>query len=1323
MPTFGRIKCVALKKELPLSGLLNFECLRITHKKRFRSALSLFFDPQKMAKNLKTIGKKTFLVIFLLPLFILSKGQALPSEDSLQGFSMQEMNHHLESFKGTEQERNARIATSQRAFIDRKYKLGGYNIPALVRKINAQLTQSHNVQATNCNNIGFDDGTTTGWTISGAGPTNGSSFGTGAPTAGSSYITSGAGLDPFGNFPVVFSGAHSLQLSDNNTSTSNFLSTASRVIAVAPTGNTFFTLDFAIDILDYPHTQTDCARFTVAFYDASGTELACPQYECYYTDIFGNNGTAVGVSSFQQTAGSPGYNLGNQYYPVTYSPWQSVAMDLTSYAGTNVTCVVSCSWCLYNYDWAYCYIDAACPFSNATNIPSCGTLPFELQGPAGFTTYSWAAPAGNNPATSTTDSINASVTGTYSLTCTLNSCSSHSTYNYTFLVETSPLASFTDVAGSACSGNFTFTSTSTPNGGAGITGYTWEWGDGTPNSTGASTSHTFANGSIDTVTLVVTNGTCTDSVKKAIAVSAPIVPVVTATPAICYDSNGSITTAGTSGGTPAYMYLWSNTSIASSISAKPGTYSVTITDANNCTATATAIITQPTQLRDSITKTVNLLCFGGNNGSITVGVKGGTSAYTYSWAPVGQTTSAATNLTAGGYTVTVTDAKGCSGKSNGNITQPPALVVTANSFSVTCNGACNGQLVSIASGGTGPYGYLWSNNATSAGVTNVCPGTYSLQVTDANGCVTDTTGLIITQPTAITGSTTTTTAHCSQADGGACITANNGTPGYTYLWSNSTTTTCITNVLPGNYKVIITDANKCNDTVKVTVPNVPCDTAIITATTNVTCNGGNDGTATGGGKAGNPPFTYSWAPGGQTNQTATGLTAGNYTVTVTDAVGCTSTAVATITQPAIVVATPVTPPVICIGQSATLTVSATGGTPGYTYTWSTGSTGPSVSVSPIVTTTYTVNTVDANNCPALADTVIVTVHPPLTVAVSPNKAICPGNSTNLTATAKGGDGTYTYTWIPIAGLTPVTGPTVAASPATTTQYTVIVNDACGTPSVKDSVLVTVNPLPAVSFTADTLNGCTPLCIKFTNNTTIVGGGAFSYAWSYGDGDGYLGKDTTYCYKDAGVYTVGLIVTSDSNCIDSLIVPNMITAYSHPVAAFTYNPTDPNILDPTVNFVDETTDAYGIKNWFWQFGDPADGASTKQSPSYTYADTGTYCTMLFVKNIHNCTDSIEHCIIVAPYFTFYIPNAFTPTSFGLNAFFAPKGTYICNFEMYIFDRWGQQMFTTKDINQGWNGIVAGGNTMAQEDTYIYLIEVTDCVEHKKHQYMGRVTLIK
>jgi hypothetical protein len=185
------------------------------------------------------MSKRLLLISFLLLSFFLIKGQTPTREDSLQGFSMDEMNEHLTSFKGTEQERNQRIAISQRAFIDRKYKLRAYDIPKMVRDLNARLKRNHNA-VTNCDNIGFENNDTTGWSITGAGATNGISFGTGAPTAPSYAITSGAGLDPFGNFPVVYSGAHSLQLNTNNVSNTSFLSTASRVISVGATGNTFF---------------------------------------------------------------------------------------------------------------------------------------------------------------------------------------------------------------------------------------------------------------------------------------------------------------------------------------------------------------------------------------------------------------------------------------------------------------------------------------------------------------------------------------------------------------------------------------------------------------------------------------------------------------------------------------------------------------------------------------------------------------------------------------------------------------------------------------------------------------------------------------------------------------------------------------------------------------------------------------------------------------------------------------------------------------------------------------------------------------------------
>lgn len=946
------------------------------------------------------------------------------------------------------------------------------------------------------------------------------------------------------------------------------------------------------------------------------------------------------------------------------------------------------------------------------NGASSGTV--SVTGTTGGTpgyTYTW-----NTGATGT--NVTGLPAGTYTVTAKdANGCVGTGT---TTITQPTPIVPSAVPTNALCNGgNGSITTSGT---GGGTPGYTYLWSDGST----ASSITDVAGGY--TVTITDKNN-CVIKDSATITQPSAITATSTVTPPTCGSSNGSAGVATVAGGTPNYTYKWSNGATTSTITGiAVGNFTVTITDANNCTYPMTVSVPNSNAPVATITNSVNEQCYGQSIGSITVGVTNGTPGYTYSWAPAGGTGTTASALPIGVYTVTVTDAAGCQTSAIDTIKQPTKLTLSAAAFAASCNGECNGQLLSIPGGGTKPYSFAWSNGSTTTSVLNVCAGTYSLVLTDANGCTVDTTGLVVTQPTPVTAAVTPATAKCGQANGSVCLnggTAGGGTPGYTYSWSNGASTTCINGLTPGPYTLIVTDANKCKDTVTTTVPNIPGDTAVITATVNELCNGGNNGSATGGGKGGTPPYTYLWMPTSQSTQTASNLVAGNYTVTVTDNIGCTSTATTTITQPAIVVATPSGPQTICIGQQATLTVSATGGTPGYTYTWTPGNlTGPSVTVSPVTTTTYVIKTVDANNCPGNNDTIIVTVNPPLSIKITPNQALCPGSSATLTAVVKGGDGIYTYDWEPPTGLNDTNTATVIATPATTTEYTVTVHDACGDVPVIDSVKVTVDPLPNVNFVVDTTNGCIPLCIKFNDTSTIASGNIVSWEWSFGDGVGVSSaKDTEYCYTSAGVYTVGLTVVSDSGCIDSLIKPNYITAYSHPIAKFTASPQPTTLLDPTLNFTDESTDAYGLKSWFWNFNDPTDSTSKLENPQHTFIDTGWYCPKLWVTNIHNCTDSVQNCIYIAPYFTLYIPNAFSPNGDGVNDVFTAKGMFVCSFGMYIFDRWGMELYYTNDINQGWDGTVNGGNVLCQEDTYVYLIDAVDCVEHKHHRYVGRVSLIK
>jgi gliding motility-associated-like protein len=854
--------------------------------------------------------------------------------------------------------------------------------------------------------------------------------------------------------------------------------------------------------------------------------------------------------------------------------------------------------------------------------------------------------------------------------------------------------------------------------------YTYSW------SPGGQTTQTATNLTAGTYTVIAT-GTCPGYSDTATAVivngGGSLTLTRDSTASACTANNGSAGVVMTSGTAP-YTYKWSNGVTTSNIiNVGAGSYCVTIVDAGGCKDSVCITVPSTGAITSTIKPSSNDSCFGDSNGTATASGANGATPYTYTWNN-GQTTAVATGLKAGSYTVTVKDANGCISTSNITITQPTALQVKTTALAATCNGLCNGQLISIPSGGTSPYTYLWSNAVTSASQLNACAATYSLIVTDANGCKKDTTGLIVGQPAAIVASATPVSAQCNQADGSDCISVSSGgTAPYTYAWSNGVTTTCITNVVSATYTVIITDANKCTDTTKTTVPSTSGDTVKITAHTNVTCNGGGNGTATATGSGGTLPYTYTWSPGGQTTATATSLTAGTYTVTMLDgsAAKCPATDTITITQPTLVVATPPAPVTICIGDSTMLTVSATGGTGPYTYSWAPGGlTGATVTVKPANNTTYTITPTDANGCPGVPVQVMVSLNPKLTVKVTPNKATCPGGNVTIGATAGGGDGTYTYTWSPPTGLSCTVCQNPVVTPTATTQYTVTVNDNCGTPAVKDSVIVTVDPLPNVLFTADTIQGCSPLYVTFTDKTTIASGGLFTWAWSFGDGSTYNQQTPPlHTYGNSGVYTVSLIVKSDSGCVDSLTIRNMITVYSHPIAAFTASPQPTTILDPTIIFTDKSQDAYGITNWFWQFEDPTDATSATQNTQFTYADTGIYCPKLAVVNIHGCVDTTQQCIVISPLFTLYIPNAFSPNHDGDNDVFMVKGTYICGFDMYIFDRWGMQLYHSSDINKGWDGKVGSGTSISQEDTYVYLIEATDCVNHQKHQYIGKVTLIK
>ncbi|HTB32694.1 MAG TPA: PKD domain-containing protein, partial [Bacteroidia bacterium] len=649
-------------------------------------------------------------------------------------------------------------------------------------------------------------------------------------------------------------------------------------------------------------------------------------------------------------------------------------------------------------------------------------------------------------------------------------------------------------------------------------------------------------------------------------------------------------------------------------------------------------------------------------------------------------------------------------------TPPSAMVVTFTPNDPTC-GNLNGFITTSVTGGTAPYTYTWSNGGTLSSISGLSAGTYYLTVRDNSGC--DSTKDTITLVTTTVRVTPTyTNVLCNgQCNGAIHISASGGVPPFTFTWSPSVgIDSNAINLCAGSYTVSVSDNNGCTtiDTLTVTQPPV---LSVSTTITGEGCNGGSNGTAIATGAGGTPPYKYQWN-NGQTTDTATGLSAGTYTVTVIDSNTCSATNTATVTQPAVLNVSLSGPQTICNGDSGTLTATVTGGTSPYAYSWSGGSTSISSTavVSPTSTTTYTVNITDANGCVTSA-TIVVSLGPPLSVIIKGAHSVCSGANLTICAVPTGGSGGDTYVWQPGN----LSGPCVNIAPSASTTYTLTVTDNCGTPA-SATTFVPVNPLPNIVFSADVMQGCAPLCIQFRDKSTIAQGQIVSWAWRFGSGDTADYKDPIYCYPDSGHFGVTLTTVSDSGCSATLNILNMITVYGHPNTQFSMSPQPTDILHANIQFTDNTTDSYGLSYWFWNFGDGTDSTSNLQNPTHTYQDTGTFCASMVAMNIHGCTDTATNCLVIDPSFSLYIPDAFTPNGNGRNDVFMVKGQYITSFEMYIFDRWGTQLFYTNDINTGWNGTVKGGSTICQEDTYVYKILVKDA-KNKQHNYVGAVTLIK
>jgi large repetitive protein len=732
----------------------------------------------------------------------------------------------------------------------------------------------------------------------------------------------------------------------------------------------------------------------------------------------------------------------------------------------------------------------------------------------------------------------------------------------------------------------------------------------------------------------------------------------------------------------AVSYLWSNGATTASITTGPGAYAVTITDANGCVASSVpVVITQSTPTASIVTST-GILVFCPDSSLELIANPGSI----YSWS----TGSASQNIfisNPGTYTVTVTNADNCSLSASISVSESTPIANITNSGPTTF---CKGDQVTLTANAGSSY--LWSDGNTSGTITVGTAGVYTVTVADTYGCpATDDVTIVVNEALAVI-SPSIDSIFCS----GDSIQLNNTSANTVSVqWSNGQTGSSIWVNDNNSYSFILTDINGCKDTSSVVNTSLSVPVATITPQSSLVICPNTSVVLAANTAAGS---TYVWSDG-STASTFSASANGNYTVTVTNVLGCSAesapvTVIVSIPSASIIVTGPTD---LCPGEQANLTANF-----GASYSWSNGAT-----TQQLLTSTggsYSVDVTDTAGCVASSGSVTITNLPAeATTAVSGVTSFCRGGSVTITALTPG----LNYVWSD-----GTTGPSVTVS--NSGIITVAITNMNGCVASSTPVTVTVHEYPVISFVADSSSECDAFKIRFRNYSVYDNGSIF--AWTFGDSTTSNQISPVHWYTDNGTYNVTLTITTPAGCASSDSNEIEVVRYPDPVAKFVMENNIENVFAGPITFINQST---GAVRFLWDFGDRS--GSTEVNPTHDYREPGYYKVSLTAFNPANCEDKETKEVTVAPLF---IPSAFTPNGDGKNDIFPgglPTNLDVNAYQVSIFNRWGERIFFSDNPAIGWNGNGRDGS-IAPNGGYVYELIVTDKL-NKDFSFKGQFTLLR